>query len=42
VGLSATVTGAGDLNGNSMLLQGTFAFHGNTLVVVPGSGSAGD
>jgi hypothetical protein len=40
-GLTATGVGLGDLNGNSMILQGTFAFRGYTLVVLPGGG-AGD
>ncbi len=36
-GLSATVTGTGDLNDIPGIIQGTFAFHGYTLVDVPSS-----
>jgi hypothetical protein len=41
-GLNATVTGLGELKGNALLLQGNIALVGDTLVVVPGGGSAGD
>jgi hypothetical protein len=41
-GLSAMATGTGDVGGTPAIIQGAFAFRGDTLVDVPGGGGAND